>query len=139
MQTSSDQGALSRHHEIDRVLKRARRPLVDIGGGDKGLVEKTQDDEDQEHGFVEAGDQLTRLEARDPGLAGGMPRGDAETTHKQQAHRHEEESADADGGKRIVQRQAAQQGKAQGMGAGKKAEDDPALGQQTRDTHWRSG
>jgi hypothetical protein len=49
-----------------------------------------------------------------------MAGGNTETAHKQQPHRHEEQGADADAGRRTIAGAGLPQGEPQGMGAGER-------------------
>ena len=99
---------------------------IDTAGRDKGLVEETENDKDQEHRFIEAGDQVREAEALQPGRGAEMAGRNTKAAHEQKSHRQEQQSADGHGRQRIG-RPALQQREAQGMGAREKAEDDPAL------------
>ena len=113
--------------KISGILQRAGGAAINDAGGHQRLVEETQHHESHKHRFVEAGDQVMRLEALKQGRA-GMTRRGAEAADEQKPHRHEQRGADADGEGRGLQRYAREE-----------AENDPALRQQARNSHELSG
>ncbi len=58
------QRALARHREIDRLLQRAHGGAVQMAGREPDLVDEGNADEQQEHAFVEAGQEMTVPELR---------------------------------------------------------------------------
>ena len=120
------QRPLAGQQEIQRILQRAGSAAINHGRRHQRLIEKAQRDEHDEHRLIEAGDQVMRPEALQPGRTGMAGRG-AEAADEQQPHGHEQHRADADGEGGGLQRYAGQKGQADGMGPREEAEHDPAF------------
>ena len=99
-------GPAPRNRSHSPAPRRAPRSI--LAGATKAWLRKLRITKIRNTALVEAGDQMMRLKPRQPAAVRGMAGRNAEAAHEQQPHRHEQQGADADGGQRIVQRQAAQ-------------------------------